>query len=378
MFMENFNLEIKDFGKINDASIEINKINVVGGVNASGKSTASKLLYCYLKAIILNRNINSLNVSDLPVDYFNEARMRLQRKMNDDDSKDNSENNLIKILGEKDSDSLFSFLMTRCLSSESILFIGGFHKFYSNSFECYKDEKSVFKIKSLEETSNNSLEMSNNFNEVFYFDTSSIFAFNSPSEKYFNHILDLNDALSNKNDLDDDKNIKIREIEYKIGNIIQGKIKGEDIFFSFVSSNDSQIQLKNISSGMKQIAVIQLLLQNNRLLPDSFLIVDEPEVNLHPTWQFKFAEILVLLARELNITIYLNSHSPMFIESIDAFTEFYDMENEINYYLTEESEVEGKYNFTKIKSNELYKLYDNLGNGYKLINKLRLRKRLNK
>ena len=54
---DNFNLEINDFGIINEANIEINKINVVGGVNASGKSTASKLLYCFLKA-------NSVDIKD--------------------------------------------------------------------------------------------------------------------------------------------------------------------------------------------------------------------------------------------------------------------------------------------------------------------------
>ena len=45
--MEKFILEINDFGRINKANVEINKINVVGGVNASGKSTASKLLYSF-------------------------------------------------------------------------------------------------------------------------------------------------------------------------------------------------------------------------------------------------------------------------------------------------------------------------------------------
>lgn len=86
------------------------------------------------------------------------------------------------------------------------------------------------------------------------------------------------------------------------------------------------------------------------------MIIDEPEVNLHPEWQFRFAEILVILAKELDITIYLNSHSPTFIESIDAFSEFYDMEEDIYYYLTRESEIEGKFDFIKVNSNELYKI----------------------
>lgn len=47
--MGELNLEIRDIGVINTAKININKINVVGGVNSSGKTTVSKLLYCYLK-----------------------------------------------------------------------------------------------------------------------------------------------------------------------------------------------------------------------------------------------------------------------------------------------------------------------------------------
>ena len=52
--MENkINIKINDFGPINKADIDLNKINVVGGNNATGKSTTSKLLYCFLKSKII-------------------------------------------------------------------------------------------------------------------------------------------------------------------------------------------------------------------------------------------------------------------------------------------------------------------------------------
>ena len=44
-------LEISDFGPINDAKIDLKKINVIAGTNGSGKSTSSKLLFCFLTAI---------------------------------------------------------------------------------------------------------------------------------------------------------------------------------------------------------------------------------------------------------------------------------------------------------------------------------------
>ena len=45
------NLTIRNLGVIDEADIDITKINVVGGVNSSGKSTISKILYCFMKHI---------------------------------------------------------------------------------------------------------------------------------------------------------------------------------------------------------------------------------------------------------------------------------------------------------------------------------------
>ena len=225
-------------------------------------------------------------------------------------------------------------------------------------------------------------------NDVFYFDNVSIFDLRDNTEdlmgfgkgRNIEHIEHILNTMSNLNEDDvplDEKRIFVLE---KINKILGGKFNVNKHTFPMslnFSNNSFSTNDKNvISSGMKQIGIIQLLLWGNKLKEDTYLIIDEPEVNLHPDWQFKFAEILVLLAKELDVTVYLNSHSPFFIEAIDAFTEFYDMQCDINYYLTEESEVEGKYNFVKIESDELYKIYENLGNAYDLINQLRLRKRL--
>ena len=49
-------LELKDVGPIANAVLDINKINIIGGQNSTGKSTASKLFYCFLKANSSNRD----------------------------------------------------------------------------------------------------------------------------------------------------------------------------------------------------------------------------------------------------------------------------------------------------------------------------------
>lgn len=235
---------------------------------------------------------------------------------------------------------------------------------------------------------------------VFYVDNVSILDFEKRNSKFkIYHVAEIINSLYPKNSMArpteryDENTKKILE---KIENIIEGQYDSNGYDFrkrkpsnnymntlklrnSFVDKEfNSIMNVHNLPSGIKQIGIIELLLRNYKFTKDCFLIIDEPEVNLHPTWQFKFAEILVLLAKDLNVTVYLNSHSPMFIEAIDAFCEFYDMEEYVNYYLSQKLGNENKYDFVKIKSNQLYKLYDNLGDGYKLINKLRIRKRLSK
>ena len=66
----------------------------------------------------------------------------------------------------------------------------------------------------------------------------------------------------------------------------------------------------------------------------------------------------------------------MFIEALDAFTEYYDIDDKINYYMAQKLETDEKYDFVKVDSKELYKIYDNLGNAYDLIDQLRLRKHI--
>lgn len=172
----------------------------------------------------------------------------------------------------------------------------------------------------------------------------------------------------------DDKSIK--KLEAMVTNLVGGRIikKGDTLRFVPLDS-DYDTPMKNTASGIKQIAVIQTLLHNRFLYDGCVLIIDEPEVNLHPEWQIKLARILVLLAKEGNITIYINTHSPMFIEAMDTFAEYYDFEVYTSYYLTEKiNESSSAFNFKKVPSDELYLIYDNLGNPFDYLDKVRLSK----
>ena len=343
---------------------------------------------------------------DLPIDY-DMVNLKLDKDV------EQYLNDYSKILGLYDIEidfNLQDWLFEDCLTIKNTFSILDKDNI-DLSFECHNyisekeflgfDVKEEFFISSSNSNDNVYGYFFNNglINSVYYVDNVSIFELN-PKKPFFHNLFHVNEITEDLfgfkfgGDDDDKLNQNVKIILEKIERIIQGKYKysggrfetdkidnvDKNISNSSLDKSDSQRNIStwnfNTPSGIKQIGTIQLLLLKNKLKKDGYLIIDEPEVNLHPDWQFKFAEILVLLAKDLNITIYLNSHSPFFIEAMDAFTEFYDMENEINYYLAEESENKGKYDFNKLGSDELFKIYDNLGRPYDLIDQLRLQKHL--
>lgn len=253
---------LNNVGIINSADIDISKINVVGGVNSSGKSLVSKLLYCFLKS-------------------------------------------------DKDDESI-DYLMDR----EGL----------SNLRDC-----------------DITFESNLNILEVFYIDNISILDLKDLDILRVDHIIHIKEALENENY--SSNSTKIKEI-----------LKNDCTDLS--------------AAGIKQIGIIEILLQNNSLKENSFLIIDEPESNLHPEWQIKFAQILTILVKELNIHIYLNSHSPIFIEAMSLYSQYYDLLNETNFYLTQKQD-NNKYNFKKINPKDMGEVYENLTEPYDELDKLK-------
>lgn len=80
------------------------------------------------------------------------------------------------------------------------------------------------------------------------------------------------------------------------------------------------------------------MFRKGKLNSNTLLIIDEPEVHLHPTWQVKYAEILVLLSKEFAIPIVLTSHSPYFIEALEAYSKKYNYESSTNFYFAKKNE----------------------------------------
>ncbi len=80
-----------------------------------------------------------------------------------------------------------------------------------------------------------------------------------------------------------------------------------------------------------------MLLDNNRLNSYSLLILDEPEVHLHPKWQLEMAKIIVELVKN-GVKIVVNSHSPYMIDALKYYSDKSKVNS--NFYLAEKSKDE--------------------------------------
>lgn len=178
-----------------------------------------------------------------------------------------------------------------------------------------------------------------------------------------NHDFDMAEKLKYENY----KNIVDEEILQNKINLLKNKIV-DTIHGTFVTENN-QIKFKeegvskahlinNLSMGIKSFAILLRLLDNNYIEPGACIILDEPEVHLHPKWQLKYAELLVLLQVNMESHILINSHSPYFINAIEQYSKKYKISNICKYYLADVNDNH-KSIFEDVSQN-VGKIYDKL------------------
>ena len=132
------------------------------------------------------------------------------------------------------------------------------------------------------------------------------------------------------------QNEAIQEI---LANVIDGNIKFGMQGFQFDTNLFLEpLAMGNVSTGIKSFAIIKLLIETGGLSNCDFLILDEPEIHLHPKWQLKYAQLLVLLAISYPIRIILTSHSPYFVEAIELYTKLYEIDKGVRFYKTKSAE----------------------------------------
>lgn len=397
---------IKNIGKIEDAEIEINGITVIGGENDTGKSTVAKALFSifssfyknhhqideerissiqnilqnfYLGAfftmpsqsIIMNdfaRKIlsaaeqyiaapNSLKEDIISTFHLSAASNRIATdRINIDDGVAR----IIEILQVADED-IFIEIVLKYLSVE---FCGQPYNIDSQSegtisLQIQKENLSISLAE--DSVSVSGLDYSLHTKAIYIDDPflidravslrgqeRSIYPNHQEqlidmfqSEKFYTGVVDGIIAES-----------KFKKIFEKLTSVCGGKLmRQKDGLLVFQRENfDAALNANNLSTGLKTFVILKTLLEKGVIEQNETIILDEPEIHLHPEWQLLFAEIIVLLNQEFGVNILLNTHSPYFLRAIQVYSAKYERNDVCKYYLSELDE-KGKAHMTDVTNN---------------------------
>ena len=112
---------------------------------------------------------------------------------------------------------------------------------------------------------------------------------------------------------------KYDQFESEVVKITKGKFEFDDnniLRFNEVLEEDGKsvsFDLNNVSEGLKSFGVMELLLRYRILREKDVLILDEPEVHLHPEWQLEYAKLIVTLQKAFNLRVLITTHSSNFL-----------------------------------------------------------------
>lgn len=142
-----------------------------------------------------------------------------------------------------------------------------------------------------------------------------------PIEDFLDFLTDIELEINTKDESNLERN-EFYEIADGIEETIQGKNKtnfmptklgGKEIKINVKKGLD--IDLYNASSSIKQLAPLLLYLRY-RAQENDLLIIDEPEMNLHPESQAKLLEVLGMLVNA-GVNVLLTTHSPYFMSHLN-------------------------------------------------------------
>lgn len=375
-------LHIQNVGKIENADLKLDGITVIAGNNDTGKSTVGKTVFSLFNSLVdiderLNGQKENLiyqmlrRMADDAYGTYRISPMKLRRcarELVEEENREACEDiiyGILRNMGQVTKDVFMDTVEEVCriknLSEErlaksavSAYFGQIFNMEINNAFRAEEDALVEAEIKerkiSMVFRKDNCLELQqqlNVMNEAVYLDNPFIVdCLNNGSpgmdgvERVAVHKLRaaINDVenVVQYSFIED----KLHEVLDKISQVSSGSVTCDESRSYCYREKEQGVKLNinNLSAGLKSFVIIKTLLEKGALKEKDVLILDEPEIHLHPAWQMIYAEVIVLLQKCFDLTVVLTTHSAHFLEALQHFAKKHALAEKCNYYLAESSE----------------------------------------
>jgi len=351
------NLKIENIGIINKADIKVDGLTVIAGENNSGKSTIGKVLFSAIKADMISllkvRTNQAQNFETNRINGFsNQIRLVFKNNINRIEN-DKKLDGHIEIKLEDEVYYNIKTAYDQKLKNDVCIEFNGI------------DEKKYRKFKDAVIIQTPLVfDLFDTFNSIstLHSETEMLGISTKISYPYF--LWDLYTKLKPQNSLPDEIELLNLLNTITSSDLLNGYIKSNqfgELIFQMKNSNLT-IPMIDVSIGMKSFAILQLLIQNNMIMKDRLLIIDEPEVHLHPKWQLEYAKIIVEFVRN-GISVIVTSHSPYIVEMLEVLSQKHSIES--NFYIPQK--IGGIVWFEELEVGELRSIYQLLSEPYEEI-----------
>lgn len=422
-------LKLKNIGKLQETEIDIDGITVIAGKNNTGKSTVGKSLYCIFSSmydvnqkieddkkdyvrrrveILFMQNYSSITnrllfkhtykdiieniVNDIIDKQNNEAKeliLMVFNQLNEKRKKINNFDN--KTINDEILNEFFQNIQEGLDIPKQRFYINRLNNIIYKEFNgqinninnklgstinlLIKENRFKMDIKGEKITINQYMELES---DIVYIDNP--FVLDNIDDKDLQDILNHRDNIISKmkNNIQDDnmtENIllqeKVTSVIDKLDKIGVGKlIKIKEMYqtkFKYQSSLDNEpLEFVNVSAGLKTFIILKTLILNGHIKERGCIVLDEPEIHLHPEWQLVFAELIVLLQKTFNLHILLNTHSPYFLRAIQVYSAKYEIADRCNYYLAE-NDIDNNIAFIRNVKGNIDKIYELLSHPFQVL-----------
>ena len=410
--MSPIQLSIKDYRAVKSAEIDLNGITVISGINGSGKSSISRLLYYAFKyandyeSLVYNavkpelssidrliisfttglrRSVTTAEIEnyyklavesdhlDEKIDAYCAAleslkAFAIRHEQTIDQSVKNSLNRLRNIIEEnvierKSSEKVpLNELIEEVIkkakdikAKTDELSKNRDYKFYKrNLIRVLEDDLKNVRITEYgvpflgKDVAN--VPILNYIQQAVYIDTPMVVGMNrSMGHPIMEYRRDLNALL----ELPGQKSYS-HSLNQNIKDIIKGDSYYDDGYsfygnMKYKRDDGLTIDLKDGATGIKSFSLLQLLIRNGVISSNTMLIIDEPEAHLHPQWIVEYARIIVMMHQKIGTKFLIASHSTDFVSAIKYIAEKQKAEKSLSFYLAEEDKRKPfSYNYKSI------------------------------
>ena len=181
------------------------------------------------------------------------------------------------------------------------------------------------------------------------------------------------EELNNLIKLPPKRGYKLSINKYLKEKILKGDASfSSDIFtggFKYKRLDGEEFDLLECATGIKSFSLIQMPLKNLYLDEDTLLIIDEPEAHLHPQWIVEYARLIVLLHKKLGVKFFIASHSTDMVSAIKYISEKDKCISAVSFYVAEEDLNKKDSYIFKSLGHDIEPIFESFNKSYKVLDK---------